>query len=84
MAHIAEPAPPLRALAQLRPLVSEDAFPSHERVSLRILGVLADAQGPSNTLWRDETLRFDLSIVADDARYEALQGAIEAAEKSSW
>lgn len=79
-AHPKDEAGPLRAIEQLEPLVSSDQFPRDESIALRLLGVAANAQGPVTELWRDETLRFDLSIVADDARYEAMRGAIEAAD----
>lgn len=74
---------PICALAQLRPLASEGSFPCQEPVQLRVLGVDADAKGPVTHIWRDETLPFGLSVIADDKRYAALEAAVGAAERAS-
>lgn len=83
MAHVQSESRPLRAIEQLRPLLSTDQFPRSQAVRLRLLGVAANCQGPVTEMWRDETLKFGLSVIADDARYEALRSAIDAAETTA-
>jgi CRISPR system Cascade subunit CasA len=75
-----EKAIPIRAIAQLRALANHGLI-SDKEISLRILGVAADAQGPVTTLWRDEALMFGLSVIADDARYTRLAKAVRAADE---
>lgn len=72
---------PIRALDQLAPLVERGKFPSDERVSLRIVGVSGNAQGPKTDLWRDESLPFAISVVADERRFADLKEAISLAEQ---
>lgn len=71
---------PIRALPTLRVLASSKLL-SEGAVSLRILGIAADAQGPVTSLWRDETLPFGLSVITDDARYAAMTRAVALAEE---
>jgi CRISPR type I-E-associated protein CasA/Cse1 len=72
--------PSLDSVKQLRSLLERDFVPVSESISLRMLAVGGDAQGPSTELWRDEQLPFALSVVSDDERYEQLRAAVESAD----
>ena len=70
----------LAAVDQLHKLLRRGLFPRSYRVSMRVCAVAGDAQGPSTELWRDETLPFGVSVVADENRYADLVRAVGAAE----
>jgi CRISPR system Cascade subunit CasA len=70
----------LAALDQLRRLLARGYLPSDLRISLRVIAVSGDAQGPRTDLWRDETLPFEASVIGSEERFAALQRSVSAAE----
>jgi CRISPR type I-E-associated protein CasA/Cse1 len=70
----------LGAIDQLHKLVRRGFIPADQPVSMRVCGVAGEAQGPSSELWRDETLPFGLSVIADDKRHAELERAVSTAE----
>jgi CRISPR type I-E-associated protein CasA/Cse1 len=73
----------LAAIDQLHRLVRRGFISGDQPVSMRVCGVAGDAQGPSNELWRDETLPFGFSVVSDEKRYSELVRAVSAAEEAA-
>ena len=74
---------PVRCLQQLTPLIAQGSIPEDEPVSMRLVGVAANAQGPVTELWRDDSLPFSLSIAADDRFYELLKQRIGQADQTA-
>jgi len=76
-------AKPAQAMEQLETLASIGVVSRREPVGLRVLGVDGDAQGPVTNLWRDETLPFKLSVVADDDQFSRVVDAINKADEEA-
>lgn len=74
---------PARAMEQLDSLASLGLLSRSETVGLRVMGVAGNAQGPKTDLWRDETLPFRLSVVADEARFSRLVTAVNTADEEA-
>jgi CRISPR type I-E-associated protein CasA/Cse1 len=72
----------LAAVDQLRKAVRRGLIPTGQQVSMRVCAVAGDAQGPSTELWRDESLPFGLSVIADESRYAELAKAVSEAEET--
>lgn len=78
-----ESATPIRALAQLEKLTSDGVIDRSEMISLRIIGIAGEAQGPKSEMWRDESLPFTISLVADDRKFAELTRAVELADETA-
>ena len=72
---------PLALISQLQKLRVR-GFVDADAGGLRIVGIAGDRGKVKHYLWRDETLPFGLSILADDRRYAELVRAIDSAEAS--
>jgi hypothetical protein len=57
------------------------SVPRDARIGLRFLGLAAEPGKDATEAWRDETLPFSLSVVADDAAYARLAEAVATAEE---
>jgi CRISPR type I-E-associated protein CasA/Cse1/CRISPR type I-E-associated protein CasB/Cse2 len=72
----------LGAIDQLQKLVRRGLISEDQPVSMRVCGVAGDAKGPTNEMWRDETLPFGVSVLTDDVRFTNLERAVTAAEET--
>jgi CRISPR type I-E-associated protein CasA/Cse1 len=71
---------PAKAMEELSEKSLEAGLTASEPVGLRVLGVAGNAQGPTTVLWRDETLPFNLSVVADESKFANVVQAISFAD----
>lgn len=70
---------PLALISQLQKLRMRELVDS-DAGALRIVGISGDRGKVKHYFWRDETLPFGLSVIADDERYAAMQRAIDDAK----
>ncbi len=60
-----------------------DFVSQDEPVRLRVIGVCGNAQGPKTDFWRDETLPFKLTLLADDSLFEDIKSKVAKAESEA-
>jgi CRISPR type I-E-associated protein CasA/Cse1 len=73
---------PLKVIDQLARLTRRyELGISH--VTLRVIGISGKAGQVKHYFWRDQTLPFGISVVADDARFAQLDRAVQTAAKKA-